>query len=235
MLDEKRDRIVLFGGLAKFPDGQITEVGDLWAFDLGTRQWSELTASGDSPLPRQFAEAVLLPQSGGFLMFGGLADTGAGKVYQNDLFFYNFTDDRWQAIEVAGPLPPPRFRHTLVLDPTNGHLYLAFGEGEARAHFNDVWRLDLNSVPLTDGRVALRSEIRDGALEISWEARPVISLNQATNVVWPDYQLWRSPNLQDWQPWGGVEPSPRTASPIQLSMPAESVGGEYFRVEAVLP
>lgn len=234
-LDATKDRLVLFGGLARLPTGQITEVGDVWEFNLAARQWSRLSAIGDHPSPRQFAAAVLLPQSDGFLLFGGLANEGAGQAYQNDLYFYSFRDDRWQAIDTAGPRPPARFRHTLVLDASSGSVYLAFGQGAQGNHFNDLWRLDLNAVQLSDGRVTARLEVQNNLTEgiLSWQAEPVVYASQATNLVWPDYQVWRSSDWRTWQPVGAVVASPRDRRSVTQTVPLDSDRAEFFRVESV--
>lgn len=164
-LDESRDRMIIFGGFQRNgASGRLEDVGDLWAFDLATRRWTELSPSNSGPSPREFARGTRMPDGSGMVLFGGRSDvTGI----MNDLWFLDFGDLRWTQLEPEGSLPPPRFRHTLILDATGERLWVAFGEGSSGTHFSDVWTLDLKS--MTDPSAAFqRGDVdADGARNIS--------------------------------------------------------------------
>ncbi len=83
-----------------------------------------------------------MPDGSGMVLFGGRSDvTGV----MNDLWLLSFEDLNWTQLEPEGSLPPPRFRHTLILDETGNRLWVAFGEGVSGTHFSDIWSLDLKS------------------------------------------------------------------------------------------
>jgi len=139
-IDEKRDRMIVFGGLTLQGERSTTETSRLWEYDLETQEWNELNVDG--PSARQFARGFALANGNGMLIFGGKQE----DEFYNDLWFLNFNTMQWQKIKVSGELPAPRFRHTLVYDPSENRIWTGFGEGENNQHFNDLWRLDLNQL-----------------------------------------------------------------------------------------
>ena len=141
-LDEARDRVILFGGLRQVDGSGSQDVGDLWAFDLSTKVWSELQPSGPIPSARQFARGDVLPDGRGMILFGGRGAEG----FLNDLWVLEFKDLSWRRVETKEESPAPRFRHTLIIDREAERLWVAFGEGDERVHFADVWSLDLGDL-----------------------------------------------------------------------------------------
>jgi len=164
-LDEAHDRMIIFGGFFLPPQGSSLNVGDLWAFDLETRTWTQLEPTTPGPSSRQFARGATVPDGSGMILFGGLTDQG----YSNELWFLNYTDLSWTLLEPPGGPPLPRDRHTLILDEDGGNrLWIAFGESTGGQQFSDVWVLDLTDV-LPDGNAPpdiLSSDINlDGTVD----------------------------------------------------------------------
>lgn len=144
VVDESHDRMVVFGGLRRDElSGGMNEAGDLWAFDLFARSWTALAPSTEGPSPRQFARGATLRDGSGMVLFGGYSDSAG---YMNDLWLLRFDALRWTRLEPEGSAPPPRYRHTLVLDETGDRLWVAFGDGESGAYLADIWTLDLRGV-----------------------------------------------------------------------------------------
>ncbi len=191
--DQKRQRLVLFGGLIIDSQGTIREADDLWAFDLKARSWKQLTPLNDGPSRRQFARAVALPARDGLILWGGRDSppTAEGSPeFKNDLWFLGFDPLRWQKIETKGTKPPARFRHTLIRHPVSQRLVLAFGEGKDENHFADVWTLNLEELPIKDeSQARLRIQRKGDSVRLSWQR------SSGTR----SYTIQRSVNLREWQ------------------------------------
>ncbi len=162
-LDEARGRMILFGGFRRPPSGGLRNANDLWAFDRTSKIWTELFPATSGPSPRQFARGATLRDGSGLILFGGLSDAGP----MSDLWVLKFEDLSWTQLTPEGPHPPARFRHTLVLDATGHRLWVAFGEGESREHFSDIWTLELEP-PATRQAPFRRGDTNaDGEVDIS--------------------------------------------------------------------
>ncbi len=150
-MDADRDRMIVFGGFAQPNDvSTAQDVSDLWAFEFATLSWVPLQPATAGPAPRQFARGATLPDDRGLIIFGGLGDFS--EVF-NDLWHLDLEALSWTRLEPSGGPPPPRFRHTVILSEDGKRLWVAFGEGPNRAHYDDIWELDLSGlVPAADGR-----------------------------------------------------------------------------------
>lgn len=234
-LDSTRDRMLLFGGLVR-RDREVREANDLWAFDLATRQWARLTAANSGPSPRQFARGVTLRASEGLLLFGGLgqpAGDGSEGRFKHDLWFLHFPTLTWHRIGVEGPGPAARFRHTMVLDEMRMHLYLCFGEGEGRQHFNDLWRLDLTKTPLRKGEVQVRlRRASGGGVNLSWQAESRTVLADISQEQLPRYQVLSSGDLVSWDAVGPeIDAAADPAPTYTVEVPATNAW-RFYRVRA---
>lgn len=131
VIDPGRGRLLLFGGQT---DG-TPFLGDLWAFDLADRAWSELV--GEGPSPRNLYSAVARVDQPTMLLFGG--STGSGE--SDELWALDMASDRWSLMVVEGP-PSPRSGHDAVwLADLNA--MLLFGGRDDNGDLNDLWRLGL--------------------------------------------------------------------------------------------
>ena len=107
-VDDDRDRIILFGG---HDDGELGNTNQVWAFDLASEAWTELSAGDvyntpgegicdfpadfttpdlDSP-ERRYSAASAETDDGRLVIFGGKTDCGV----VNDLWTYDFADQSW--------------------------------------------------------------------------------------------------------------------------------------------
>jgi len=139
-IDPPNDRMIVFGGLKREHFIPL-DVNDLWEYDLQNDTWTRIEQNGLVPSPRQFARGAALPDASGMILFGGRSE----GVHMQDLWFLSFETLLWHPVTVPGPLPPPRYRHTLILDETALLLYVAFGQNDD-GELNDIWSLDLSTL-----------------------------------------------------------------------------------------
>ena len=105
---------------------------DTWAFDLGTRQWTNLTPEL-RPAGRMLASSFADGERR-FVVFGGATD--AGRV--NETWAFDLAQREWTRLEIPDP-PPPREAAMSALVEGEG-IFLVFG-GRGDARLNDLWEL----------------------------------------------------------------------------------------------
>jgi hypothetical protein len=134
-LDARSRRMVVYGGQQTGP------LDDVWAFDLGSRRWTELTPE-TRPEGRMLATSFV-DRDGRFVVFGG--STRTANV--NDTWAFDLASREWSRLEVGGA-PPPR-EAALGAAADDGGRFLVFG-GRDGGRLNDLWELRL--VPDASGR-----------------------------------------------------------------------------------
>eukprot|EP00611_Tribonema_gayanum_P011636 TRINITY_DN2194_c0_g1_i1.p1 TRINITY_DN2194_c0_g1~~TRINITY_DN2194_c0_g1_i1.p1 ORF type:complete len:519 (-),score=118.16 TRINITY_DN2194_c0_g1_i1:962-2518(-) len=120
------DKMYIFGGY----DGS-NRVNDFYEFDIPTRRWSIVSASGTPPSPRDRHTGVIHGSS--FYVFAGF--DGAQRV--NDFFAFNFGESKWSPVQVlSGVAPSPRHSHAAVV---YGSSMFVFGgyDGSYRSDFHE--------------------------------------------------------------------------------------------------
>jgi hypothetical protein len=142
-LDTTRGRMLLFGGRTRAgTTGLYTNFNDVWAFDLATDTWNEITTTGTPPSARSSAVAVYDAPRDRLIVFGGNTSTdGATYVATNDVMELDLATAAWSPIN-AGAGPDPRLFHAgVVLDEE----LVIFGGNDNffGPFFNDTWALDL--------------------------------------------------------------------------------------------
>jgi len=129
--DERRDRIVLFGG-----DTRATgPLGDTWELDGTT--WFRITESG--PPARVNHAMAYDPVRGRVVLFGGM---GAEATTLADTWEWDGV--RWARVDSAGG-PAPRFLHAMAWDPERRRIILFGGSAAPRPDaevFGDTWEWD---------------------------------------------------------------------------------------------
>lgn len=132
--DAPSRRMIIHGGQRTGP------LGDTWAFDLGTRQWQNLTPEA-RPAGRRLAVSFI-DRDGLFIVFGGTIDSG--RV--NETWAFHLLAGAWSRLEVANP--PPAREAAMGAYVEEEHRFVVFG-GVGDGRMNDVWELRPAPVPLT--------------------------------------------------------------------------------------
>jgi hypothetical protein len=128
--DGERGRILLFGGQAD----TAPFLGDLWAYDIDTRIWSELSGG---PAPRNLYSLARRDDASHLLLFGGRVDGG----HAHDLWLLDLETDLWHEVPPDGGAPSARDGHDAAWLSNSGAMML-FG-GRAGAEFDDLWELTI--------------------------------------------------------------------------------------------
>ncbi len=136
-LDTKSDRLIISHGFAR--DGRHD---DIWALDLKTNAWTNMTPQGDKPLKRCLLEIAYAPASNAVYLFGGCS-SGFGPCPQGDLWSFDLKTNQWTLASPAGETPSARENPSLVVDSKTGNLIL-FG-GKAGGAVNDLWVFDASA------------------------------------------------------------------------------------------
>ncbi|KAG6911578.1 hypothetical protein DXG01_011881 [Tephrocybe rancida] len=110
------DRIFIFGGT----DGQY-HYNDTWAFDIHTRQWSELHCIGFIPAPREGHAAAVIDDV--IYVFGGRGVDGKDL---SDLSAFKISNQRWYMFQNMGPAPSGRSGH--AMSSVSSKVYVLGGE-----------------------------------------------------------------------------------------------------------
>jgi hypothetical protein len=124
--DRAGRRMIIYGGQ------RSGWLDDLWAFDLKTRQWTDLTVA-NRPAGRFFAESFI-DTEGRFIVFGG--STSSGNV--NETWAFDFNARRWSRLEIENPPSPRNGMMGAYIAEENR--FIVFG-GIGSNLFNDVWEL----------------------------------------------------------------------------------------------
>lgn len=129
--DAKRQQLLLFGGCSS-GFGPCPQ-GDLWAFDLTSQTWSELTPIGNAPTPRSNPSMQLDSSAGVLWLFGGLTTNGAS----NELWRYTIDSNTWLlSSEPTGP--SARSSLATGRNPATGDILL-FGGLTANGTDANLW------------------------------------------------------------------------------------------------
>lgn len=130
----KDGRVYVFGGTDRRRRQQ-----DLYQLDLASSSWSQVQTHGALP-PRRSGALGVVHESDMFI-FGGY--DGRDGNYFNDLYYFNFDEQRWsQMPSVAEDRPEARTDHIMVLHASG--IYV-FGGYNGSSRFNDLCGYDLQA------------------------------------------------------------------------------------------
>jgi hypothetical protein len=133
--DAERSRMLLYGGCSS-GFGPCPQ-GDLWAFDLETQVWTELTPA-EGPAARSNPALVRDDATGALWLVDGLAEIG----YVADLWELDLAGGvTWREAGQGEPIPAPRASHDAV--SLHGDTYLFGGYGNA-GPLADFWVLQVH-------------------------------------------------------------------------------------------
>ena len=129
----------LFGGR----DGG-TVFDDLWAYDMATDAWSEVTDAGPGPEPR-FGHNAAWAEEIGLVVFAGQGDSG----FFNDLWAYDPVAGTWRALPGDGATPVSRYGSCAAIGP-DGRLWISHGFTSEGQRFADTRAYDFATDTWTD-------------------------------------------------------------------------------------
>lgn len=131
-------RLILFGGNL-YPEGGVSQ--ELWAFDLETEAWSELSSMNEAPPGRYCHCTTYLPETREILIVGGRDGSGPlpPQAYVLDLDTLSWT-------ELGGSLPTGVIGCSAVWMPElEGGRAVVFGGGGATGFDRTTWLYDPQS------------------------------------------------------------------------------------------
>ena len=133
ILDPVDHRMVIFGGWSN------TYLNDIWAFDLDTNTWANLTpaAGPPAPAPRLTPASVYDPANHRMITWSG---QGQGAFF-NDVWAFNFNTNTWSQFTPTGGPPQIRYGVGHTWDPLAKEL-VTFAGFTNQGRFSDVWRFD---------------------------------------------------------------------------------------------
>lgn len=155
----RADELIYFGGRTSLSVSTVTNT--TWRFNLNTRKFVQLAATGSPPPARQQHIAVWDLPRNRMLVFGGADGIGdawnvAGKIDGYQLSFATATP-AWSSVSSAmtGDVPPARYGAAYAVDRQAWKLYV-FGGGvydptppDYETAFSDFYVLDLATLAWT--------------------------------------------------------------------------------------
>lgn len=129
--DAARGRMLVFGG-----QGSGGFFNDVWAFDVASGAWSQLTVGGSGPSPRYGAAGALDP-AGRLLISHGFTD--AGRF--DDTWGYDLGGGSWADASPQGERPLERCLMRSVWDPGAERLLMFGGQSTGIPFLGDLWEL----------------------------------------------------------------------------------------------
>jgi hypothetical protein len=129
--DPIRHRVLLYGGKG---DDDVNG-NELWAFDLETRAWSRLPATGTPP-PREDHTMIFDQANDQLVVFGG----EDGPTSQ-ETWAFDFESSHWT--DITHDSAPFLEGHTAEYDP-KGLSMIVFGGGSQKIFDDKTWVLDLD-------------------------------------------------------------------------------------------
>ena len=137
--DSNHKKIIAYGGRTGFLD--FENVNETWSFDYESKTWKNLQPA-NSPPWRSSHAMVYDPVRRKVLMFGG----SDFKRAFNDLWEYDFGENKWTAVAAADP-PEPRLMHGMAYI-LNQDVVIVFGGRRANggASFADTWEFNFKTM-----------------------------------------------------------------------------------------
>ncbi len=125
--------VYLFGGRSGGVD-----LGDLWAFDVASEQWSLLSEAG--PSPRFGHNAVYDARRDRVVVYGGQA----GPSFFSDVWAWDVASSSWALVADSGSGPLARYGAAGAYDGLTNSMLVSHGFTSA-GRFDDTWRFDLTT------------------------------------------------------------------------------------------
>ncbi|MBM3331997.1 T9SS type A sorting domain-containing protein [candidate division WOR-3 bacterium] len=129
--------MVIFGGRSG-----MSSLSDVWALDLGTATWQQLTPTGTPPSGKVYITAVYSPVRRSMVIFGGV-DEGRGY---NDVHELLLDSMKWRVLAASGAPPEARWSYNAFYGSGSewcDRLIIFGGQTPEGQFINDLWSLDL--------------------------------------------------------------------------------------------
>ncbi len=201
VVDTARNRALLFGGMG------AGNFNDVWALDLATDTWSQLTPSGSPPVAR-FGHAAALDATGDrMLVIGGRSGTGdLMDVHELSLAGAG----TWGAIAVLGTPPSPRYFTTYGWDAVNRRLILQCGYSGTTPQ-RDMWYLSAAGGPTwsqlpPDANAGTGRVVGGAVLDIAREELLFYGGTGVAGLTSPAVSVLDVSAAPAWAPSAGPEP-----------------------------
>jgi uncharacterized protein (TIGR03437 family) len=130
VLDPQSRQMYLYGGCAS--GAGPCPLGDLWAFDLRTNRWTEITG-GVQPAARQHYGISFDTRRMQLILFGG-----SGRGTLSDTWTFNPQTRTWNQLNTSGPTA--RLRHQGAYAAERGATYF-FGGSTNSGPTSELWQL----------------------------------------------------------------------------------------------
>ncbi len=135
IFDMAHQRMVIYGG----SDENQTTLGDIWAFDEITLEWTELHAGNSGPNVLRSHAAIYDPVDTAMVVFGGVTYPGGNII--NEVWILNLNTLLWENISHSNPWPPPTRCMYALFNPTYRQMIIYGGREFQR--YEDTWIFDL--------------------------------------------------------------------------------------------
>jgi hypothetical protein len=197
--DIRDHRMIMYGGQRSGP------LGDLWALDLASGQWSELAAPG-APPGRFFATQAYDSIRHRVLIFGG----NLGSSFSNEVWTFDLDPVAWQVLTPTGSAPSPRQGATATYIVEEDRL-VVFGGNASGFLNNDVW-----SLSFTDGDLVFPWPVLHDGQALRWTVPANVEYVRGDLASVGDYVVDNSGSLI------------HAASLVDPSVPAAGQGYYYL-------
>ncbi len=137
-VDTMRNRMIVFGGMDGDPFSGATRFDEVWAFDLSTDTWAEVTTTGAGPIAKGYAVAAYDAAKDRLLVHGG--DPG-GFNGVNEMHALDLATNTWTEIS-GGTTPSARLYHGVTWHGNEMFIFGGAGGFGAETYTNDVWAFD---------------------------------------------------------------------------------------------
>ena len=139
VLDPASRQMYLYGGCAS--GFGPCPLGDLWAFDLRSNTWTEITG-GVRPPVRQHYGISFDTRRKQLVVFGG---SGPGLL--GDTWLFTPSSRAWSSLPNLSEGPTPRLRHQGTYAPERGVSYF-FGGSASSGNSSELWELRSGLAPI---------------------------------------------------------------------------------------
>lgn len=145
-VDTQKGELIVFGGNTSTDGLNFVPQNDVWAFNLASASWRQISTSGAAPAKRLF-HAIAVDSAGRklFAYSGGDANAFTGP-FLRDLWALDLDAGTWSQLSSGAGGPLARISPTLAFDAaSNGVLLFGGHDDGSVGNNNDTWRFDLGT------------------------------------------------------------------------------------------